>query len=256
MGLNKPDAYPPIPSQPKMPDYSKGKVYRILQDNEKTVYIGSTVQTLSARMAEHRKGPELWPTWKLYKLMAEVGVDHFSIELVVDFPCERREQLHAEEGRQIRLHNTITNGCNKQLAGRSKNEWYNENKEEQKEKMKAYHAAHKDEHAKQMKAYAEANKEALSAKKKAYAEANKEKISTKAKAHYEANKEAIISRVKAYATVNKEIIAAKHKQYAEANREAISAKRKARYAANREVERAQQKAYNDLKKAELLASSS
>ena len=39
-----------------MPDYSKGKVYRILQDNDKTVYIGSTTQPLSARLAQHRKG--------------------------------------------------------------------------------------------------------------------------------------------------------------------------------------------------------
>lgn len=106
-----------------MPDFSQGKVYRILQDGLKTVYIGSTTQTLSARMAGHRKGLKQWPNYKLYKLISEVGIEHFSIELVVDCPCDRREILNRAEGEQIRIHNTITNGCNSQLAGRTMAEW-------------------------------------------------------------------------------------------------------------------------------------
>ena len=106
-----------------MPDYQKGKVYRILQDNEKTVYIGSTTQELSARMGQHRKGPKQHPTLKLYKLMAEVGVDRFSIELIVDVPCDRREILNRAEGEQIRLHGTIVEGANQFMAGRTMAEY-------------------------------------------------------------------------------------------------------------------------------------
>ena len=102
-----------------MPDYQKGKVYRILQDNEKTVYIGSTTQELSARMGQHRKGLVNYPHLKLYKLMAEVGVDRFTIELIVDCPCERREILTRAEGEQIRLHGTIADGCNQNVAGQT-----------------------------------------------------------------------------------------------------------------------------------------
>ena len=106
-----------------MPDYQKGKVYRILQDNEKTVYIGSTTQELSARMGQHRKGLKYWPNLKLYKLMAEVGVDRFSIELIVDVPCDRREILNRAEGEQIRLHGTIIAGANQVLPGRTQAEY-------------------------------------------------------------------------------------------------------------------------------------
>ena len=102
-----------------MPDYQKGKVYRILQDGTKTVYIGSTTQELSARMGQHRKGLVNYPNMKLYKLMAEVGVDRFTIELIVDVPCDRREILNRAEGEQIRLHGTITDGCNQNVAGRN-----------------------------------------------------------------------------------------------------------------------------------------
>jgi len=107
-----------------MPDYQQGKVYRILQDGVKTVYIGSTCQTLSARMGQHRKGPEVFPNLKLYKLMAEVGVDRFSIELIVDCPCDRREILNRAEGEQIRLHGTIAEGGNTNVAGRTSAEYY------------------------------------------------------------------------------------------------------------------------------------
>ena len=111
-----------------MMDFQKGKIYRILQDNVKTVYIGSTVQPLSVRMAGHRKGIKHRPHVKLYKLMAEVGVDRFTIELVADFPCERHEQLIAEEGRHMRLNNTVEGGANDRMAGRTKNEYCAERK--------------------------------------------------------------------------------------------------------------------------------
>ena len=106
-----------------MPNYQKGKVYRILQDGTKTVYIGSTTQELSARMGGHRKGLVHYPNLKLYQLMAEVGVDRFSIELIVDVPCDRREILNRAEGEQIRLHGTIADGCNQNVAGRTRTEY-------------------------------------------------------------------------------------------------------------------------------------
>ena len=107
-----------------MPDYQKGKVYRILQDNGKTVYIGSTTQDLSARMASHRKNVKCHPERKLSTVMAEVGVGHFSIELIVDCPCDRREILNRAEGEQIRLHDTIADGCNMAIAGRTHAEYW------------------------------------------------------------------------------------------------------------------------------------
>ena len=184
-----------------MPDYSKGKVYRILQDNEKTVYIGSTTQPLSARMAQHRKNIKHLPHFKLYTLMAAAGVDHFSIELVADFPCERSEQLRAEEGRHIRLNKTVEEGANQVMPGRTKKESsainYAANRDAVVARTKAYNAANKEAVAARYKAWVAANAEAIAARKKAYRAANKQTINARTKAWDAANAEAIAARKKA-----------------------------------------------------------
>ena len=38
-----------------MVDYSKAKIYNICNDVDDEIYIGSTCQSLSQRMAEHRR---------------------------------------------------------------------------------------------------------------------------------------------------------------------------------------------------------
>ena len=175
-----------------MPDYSKGKVYRILQDNDKTVYIGSTTQPLSARMAQHRRDMNRHPGWKLYTLMAEVGVDRFSIELVADFPCERGEQLRAEEGRHIRENKTAEEGGNMRVAGRtyteSNDHYATTNKDAIATRKKAYDTANKDSIAACKKAYDNANKDATYARKKKYDDANKDAVAAHKKAWYQRKK--------------------------------------------------------------------
>ena len=37
-----------------MPGYSKGKIYKILNTIDDEIYVGSTCETLSQRMARHR----------------------------------------------------------------------------------------------------------------------------------------------------------------------------------------------------------
>ena len=105
------------------PNYANGKIYclRNRKDNDRIVYVGSTVRPLSERMAEHRSEAKCQKHCALHKKMDEVGIEHFHIELVVDFPCERREQLLAEEGRHIRLQKNAENVLfNYQIAGRSR----------------------------------------------------------------------------------------------------------------------------------------
>ena len=189
-GLRNGDAIPNnTQASPKMPDYSQGKVYRILQDNEKTVYIGSTTQPLSGRMAQHRKGIKHWPDRKLYKLMAEVGVEHFGIELIVDFACERGEQLRAEEGRQQRLHKTVEEGCNYQMAGRSQKDsniaYRNAHKEELNAKGRESYDSHREERKAQNSNYRDTHREETKARHAEYRANHQEKL----KAYREAYKE-------------------------------------------------------------------
>ena len=62
-----------------MVDYSKAKVYKILNDVDNDVYIGATCQSLNMRMVGHRKGRTgtRYKNYNLYKKMNDIGVEHF-----------------------------------------------------------------------------------------------------------------------------------------------------------------------------------
>ena len=222
------------------PNFANGKVYciRNRNDGDKIVYVGSTTRPLSERMADHRKSIKRSPELKIYKLMGEVGVEHFHIELLVDFPCERKEQLLKAEGEQIRKHNTMADGVNARIAGRGHAEYYVDNKE-------AILA--------NVKANTEANKDKIRAYKHSYGVENKEAIAAKRKEQYEENREATIARVHAYAEANKETIAARGREYRNANKEVVKARKLEYRKAHAEELNAKQKAYMADKRAAKLA---
>ena len=78
-----------------MPDYSKGKIYKILNNIDDEIYVGSTIKTLSQRMANHRCDAKTKPHYKLYKHMFELGVDKFYIELIENYSCNDIYELRA-----------------------------------------------------------------------------------------------------------------------------------------------------------------
>ena len=55
--------------------------------------------SLSRRMVQHRsdakKRPDIMP---LTRKMNEIGIEHFYIELVEDYPCKNKEHLNKREG--------------------------------------------------------------------------------------------------------------------------------------------------------------
>jgi len=243
-----------------MPNYANGKIYCIRNraDNDKIVYVGSTTQTLANRMSEHRIDAKRHNDRKLYNLMDVFGVDQFHIELLLDYPCDRREQLHAEEGKYIRLHQTEIDGCNLCIAGRTKKEYYADNVEKLHDKNKAYRDANKDALALSKKAYYDANQTTIldkhreyynthkaesAASMKAYREANKEKITAIQKEYYEANKEVLAAKSKTYRDARKDTINAYQARYREENKEAMAVRRKEAYEANKDVRQARQREY-------------
>ena len=110
-----------------MVDYSKSKIYQILNDVDDDVYIGSTCQPLSKRMAHHRccMTRDECKKYLVYQHMREVGIEHFYIELIKEVPCENKEQLRAIEGQYIRQYGTL----NKNIAGRTKKQHADDTKE-------------------------------------------------------------------------------------------------------------------------------
>lgn len=145
-----------------MPDYSKGKVYKIVSDACDEVYVGSTVQRLAERFRGHHTNYALYLDGKSnyvtsFKIL-EHG--HCHIILLEDVPCERKEQLYARERYWIEKVDCI----NKQLPGRTYKEWY------------------------------QANREAISEQKKVHYQENRETVMDRVKVYYQENRGEILER--------------------------------------------------------------
>ena len=80
-----------------MPNYMNGKVYKIVNDIDNYVYIGSTTLALNIRMIYHRKRAKKGSNANLYKHMCEIGIYHFKIILLRNVSCNNREELVREE---------------------------------------------------------------------------------------------------------------------------------------------------------------
>ena len=85
-----------------MSDYSKGKIHKILNAIDDEIHVGSTIKTLSQRIAKHRSTMKTIPHYKLYKHMHELDVDNFYIELIENYPCNDIYELRARNGYYIR----------------------------------------------------------------------------------------------------------------------------------------------------------
>ena len=142
-----------------MKDYSKGKIYKIVSNSTADIYIGSTIQTLSQRLAKHRSDFKEWKKGNHNHVRSFSLIERgdYHIILLELFPCADIEQLIARERWYIE-----NNVClNKVIPGRTPKEYYQDNQERIKEQTKEYY---------------QDNKEHLQEKRKEYRQKNKEKI--------------------------------------------------------------------------------
>lgn len=201
-----------------MNDYSQAKIYKIV-GNGKT-YIGSTIQRLNERFRCHKNLLKKWNegTSKNYTSSFECLTDPSCvIELIEFFSCSCKKELLRREGEIIRN----TDCVNKNIAGRTREEYSKDNaskktkkekrkinKEKISEYMKQYYQNNKKNIIEQTKQYRENNKEKLSEYQKKYRENNKEKISDR----LECNKEKRSEYMKQYYQNNKDKFLKYHEQ--------------------------------------------
>ena len=140
-------------------DYNNGKIYRILNYIDDDCYVGSTTQPLSKRMAWHRRemNSQTKKDRLIYTKMRSVGVEHFYIELIEEFPCTNREQLLQREGHFIRELGTL----NRIVAGRTKKQHYQDNKRCILGQQRQYYNEHKDVVLERNRVYREYNKDRI-----------------------------------------------------------------------------------------------
>ena len=89
------------------------------------------------RMRQHRQHSKLnyHFNFPIYKAFREHGIEHFYIELVEKCPCNDRDELRKTEGKYIR---TLSPSLNMRIAGRLKNEYYEDNRDTLIQKVKEY----------------------------------------------------------------------------------------------------------------------
>jgi len=184
-----------------MPDYSKGKIYKIECNITHEVYYGSTSQKyLRNRLAQHKSRMAC----SVSKILCR---ENYTCKLIEEYPCNSKLELQTRERYYIENNQCI----NKQIPGGTapritkdySKEYYKNNKEKireknndwrekNKEKIKGYYKNNKE----QKKEYYKTNKE----KMKEYYKNNKEKM----KEYYKNNKEKILQRQNEYNQNKKE----------------------------------------------------
>lgn len=213
--------------------YQTGKIYKIINDINDDVYVGSTYDKLCKRMEKHRSHRFTYGHRMLYSLMNELGVDKFRIVLIEDFPCENKEQLRMREAFYIREIGTL----NKVVEDRTRQEYKEQNKDKIKECMEKYREDRKEQILEKTKVYRENNRDKI----KQYKTDNKEHIVEQRKEYYQKTKEKTkeyqkSDKVKAWKNTKIEcpcggsysnchkaehFRCAKHKAYEEANSEIV-----------------------------------
>jgi hypothetical protein len=193
-----------------MPDYQNGKIYKLISPSKNLVYYGSTIQTLSQRLATHRRNNNKC----MSKLVLEC--EDYKIELVEEYPCNNKQQLEKKEGEYIK-NNECVNKC---VAGRGNKEYYIDNADKLKEQGKQYYNDNVDK---------------VKEKHKEYYNDNVVKISERTKKNRENNPEKFKERSKKYYNNNVDKVKEKHKEYYNDNANEIKEKRRQRYLKQKEL---------------------
>jgi hypothetical protein len=165
-----------------MPDYKNSKIYKLWSPQGDDIYIGATVNSLAKRKGEHKKHYNNGINVSS-KILFE-KYDDVRIELIEKFPCENKMELNKREGHYIRTLECV----NKHIAGRTRKEWVEDNKEKRTERHKEYYEKNKEK----IKEYSEDNREKIKEYKKQYHEKNKEYLNQKKRELY-AKKKNLVS---------------------------------------------------------------
>ena len=142
------------------PRYLNGKIYLVkYKYDDNMIYVGSTKLTLEERMREHRKTTKE----SVYSLYDKVcgDWDNWYIELYENYPCNNKQELERREGIVIKQIATI----NKNIAGRTKKEYYRDNRDKISEMAKELYQDNRNKILEERKVYRNANSEKIAIKK-------------------------------------------------------------------------------------------
>ena len=186
-------------------DYKNGKIYCLRTHQSDEIYIGSTCSPLYKRLYEHKNNYNNWLNGKYkyytsYELLKKYNDVY--IDLLEEYPCENKNQLRKREGELQREMNCV----NKNIAGRTCKEYYDDNKYELLKKQKKYNDDNKEYINSRQKIYNAVNREKRIETSRTYREKNRQEINKKQREWNKDNKDKISQQKKQYYNDNKDKI--------------------------------------------------
>jgi len=228
-----------------MPNYANGKIYKIVCNITGEQYIGATTQKLSQRLTCHVSKKN---TDKIYKSKGIILRGDYQIVLIENYPCGNKEELERKEREHIEANTCV----NKVIPTRTREEYFETNKEALLLRSKEYYVTNKEALDLKNKEYRENHKEEINLQKKEYRDTHKEEIALGRKEHYNTHKDAILLKNKEYRDTHKEAIALSKKEWANAHKEELALKNKEYKDKNRdEINRKRRERYQKKKQEKL-----
>lgn len=170
-----------------MPNYSDGKIYKLVDNTTDEVYIGSTTQPLYKRKGGHEGQYKYYLKGKTNYVTSFKIVKNgdYRIVLIENYPCLDKSQLHEKERHWIQSIECV----NKVIPNRTDKEYREENKGKIKEYKKQYYENNKESIKQNVAHFRNNNKEVIKQRNKQFREANKESIKQSNAQYREANKD-------------------------------------------------------------------
>ena len=143
-----------------MPNYNDGKIYKIVCNITDECYVGSTCEpTLARRLATHVSNYKsfLKSNKKKCTSVDIIRRGDYKILLIESFPCNSKDELASREGEIIRQYKLECECVNKNIAGRTRQQYYEDNKDKNLDLMKQYYKDNKEN----FKKYREDNKDKM-----------------------------------------------------------------------------------------------
>lgn len=201
----------------------KGTIYCIRNSVNSKIYVGSTQQLISKRLAHHKYGAKYFQKNSLFfQEMNTIGADKFFIEPLKEIECETLKELRKEEGKFI--ENTRAD-LNQRKAGRDTQQYYRDKKEMF---QKRYENNIDKIKARDKERYKQ-NFDKIQEQKKKHRQKYPEQYKERDKQYYQKNREAKLQKHKEYVEANPEKMKEYYSQYYLKNREKKSAYKKERY---------------------------
>lgn len=186
-------------------NYANGKIYSIRsRSHPELVYYGSTCMPLNKRHSGHKHAYKQWQNDNCRHITSFEIIQHADsyIELVEDFPCERKEQLLKREGEIIRENECV----NKVIPGRTKAEYYEDNREHIRQVRAEYYENNRERINQQHAEYDKNSSGKIRERKIRYRANNLEKLQRKGAEYYKSNREEILQRHAEYRAKNRKKI--------------------------------------------------